>query len=91
VIKAEATSSEPLSKEHPILEYETLKVIRNWTFGCFKCEPNAEYEHTLVFLYRLEGDESSYNNSWLTMDLPDQVTITANPPQTNALHSREKN
>jgi len=83
VVDAEANTADALLKEHPLLQKETVKVIRKWTFSCANCPPNANYEHALTFVYRLEGQETPQNISHFTMDSPDRVTVTANPPQVN--------
>jgi hypothetical protein len=79
-------SAEPLTRDqdpeangHPLLRDETLKLVKNWTFGCAYCSPNAPYEKKLRFVYRLEGEAISYDDTSVTMDLPDQITITASP------------
>jgi TonB family protein len=83
VVDAEASTADTLLNEHPLLQKETVKLVRKWTFGCANCPPKAEYEHTVIFVYRLEGQETQYNNSRFTMDLPDHVTVAAIPPQVN--------
>lgn len=81
VLDAQAATEDSLLKAHPILQSQALQLVRNWTFECIGCLNNAGYNHTLVFIYRLEGKQEPYNNSRVTMDLPDTVTIIANPPQ----------
>jgi hypothetical protein len=81
VMSAEASTADGLLKEHPLLQTETLKLIREWTFSCVNCVPGAEYEHVLTFAYKLEGPQAKFNNSHFTMDLPDRVTIATNPPE----------
>lgn len=81
VLDAQATTEDPSLKAHPVLQSQALQLVRNWTFECIGCPNNAGYDHTLVFIYRLEGKEAPYNESRVTMDLPDTVTIITNPPQ----------
>ena len=81
VTSAEANASEQVLRDHPLLQSETLKVVRKWTFNCINCEMKTEYEHTLVFVYKLEGKETSSDASTITIDMPDSVTITANPQE----------
>lgn len=81
VLDAEASTADAPLKEHPLLQTETMKLVRTWTFSSSNCAPEAEYEHVLTFVYRLEGQQSQFNNSHFAIDLPDRVTITTNPPQ----------
>lgn len=81
VLDAEPSTADALLKEHPLLQTETVKLVRTWTFSCSHCAPESEYEHVLTFVYRLEGREAQSNNSHFTIDLPDRITITANPPE----------
>jgi TonB family protein len=83
VVDAEASTADTLLKAHPLLQKETVNLVRRWTFGCANCPPKAEYEHYLIFVYRLEGQETQSNNSRFTMDSPDHVTVATNPPQVN--------
>jgi TonB family protein len=83
VVDAEASTADALLKEHPLLQKETVKLIRKWKFSCANCPPNADYEHVLTFVYRLEGQEDQHSISRFTMDSPDHVTVTANPLQVN--------
>jgi TonB family protein len=81
VVDAEASTADTLLKEHPLLQKETVKLVRKWTFDCANCPPKSEYEHALIFIYRLEGREAQSNDSRFTMDTPDHVTVTTNPPE----------
>jgi TonB-like protein len=83
VVDAEASTADALLKEHPLLQNETVKHVRNWTFSCVDCAPKDHYEHTLTFIYRLVGEETQNEKSHFRLDPPDRVTITANPPQAN--------
>jgi TonB family protein len=81
VIDAEAGTADTSLKAHPLLQKETVKLVRKWTFACANCPPNADYEHALTFVYRLEGREASSNDSQFKMDSPDHMTITTHPPK----------
>ena len=83
VVDAEASTADALLKEHPLLQNETVKQVRKWAFGCLNCASKDYYDHTLTFVYRLEGEETQKSKSHFTIDPPDRVTITANPPQAN--------
>jgi hypothetical protein len=63
----------------PILRSDAEKLVRKWTFGCVGCPPNSPFEHTIKFKYWLDNEDILPDN-WITMDLPDEVRITANPP-----------
>jgi TonB family protein len=78
---AEALTQEqdPEANAHSLLREETLKAVREWTFGCVYCSTNATYEKTIKFVYRLEGEAISYDDTKVVMDLPDQITITVSP------------
>ena len=78
---AEALTQEqnPEANAQNLLRDETLKAVRKWTFGCVNCSTNATYEKTIKFVYRLEGEGISYDDTKVVMDLPDQITITVSP------------
>lgn len=61
-----------------LVQPETERVLRQWTFQCFDCA-SATFEHTIKFIYRLEGEEIRSDDSKVTLDLPDIVTISASP------------
>jgi len=73
VLTAESSSG------YPLLRDETEKLVKKWTFGCANCSPRVPYEKTIKFIYRLEGEGISYDDSRVVMDLPDVVTVTASP------------
>lgn len=81
VQSAESLTQEqnPEAKAHTLLRDETLKTVRKWTFGCAYCSQNAAYEKTIKFVYRLQGEGISYDDTTVVMDLPDQITITVSP------------
>ncbi len=89
VIAAEATAEDPQLQAHSLLQAVTEKLVRKWTFGCFNCPPASEYVHIVKFLWKLEGEERPSNNATVVMDLPNQVTVTANPPQCDHCSSRQ--
>ena len=65
------------SDAHPLLKDNTEHLVKKWTFGCAYCAPGVPYERTMRFSYRLEGEDVSYDDTRVVMELPDQVTITA--------------
>jgi len=78
-----------LLRAHPILQSETEKIVREWTFECSGCA-SPEFEHTVRFTYRLEGEDSQYDTSKVTMDLPTEVIITTAPPVCDHCPAKEK-
>jgi len=83
VLDAQANATDTLLKEHPLLQRETARAVRRWTFECANCPPEAEYAHVVTFVYRLEGPEAQHSTSHFTLDSPEHVTVTTNPPQVN--------
>jgi TonB-like protein len=81
VIAVESSPQDSQTIGFPFLRDETEKLVKKWTFGCANCSPGVPYEKTIKFIYRLEGEGVSYDNTRVVMELPDQVTITANRPQ----------
>jgi hypothetical protein len=82
------TKTKPLTREedpqatgHPLLIEEAEKLVKKWTFGCANCEPGKPYEHTIKFTWLLKGDGILYDDTVVSMDLPNEVTITASPVQ----------
>ena len=75
------SSEDPRAHAGPFLKSETEKLVRLWTFGCANCSPGEPYEAKTAFVYRLEGEPILYDDSKVSMDLPDEVVITASPIQ----------
>jgi TonB family protein len=84
VIAAEPSSTDALLREHSILQAKTAELTRRWKFSCSNCSKDDEYQYTVTFIYKLEGKESRYADTQISVDLPDQVTIRANPPTMEA-------
>jgi TonB family protein len=84
VIAAEPSSTDALLREHSILQAKTAELTRRWKFWCSHCSKVDEYQYTVTFIYKLEGKESRYADTQIAVDLPDQVTIRANPPMMEA-------
>ena len=73
VVKTSATGQ-------PLLANLAMKNLRSWMFEKPRHLP---WEQTIVYDYRLEGTAScEVSPSLVTFDLPDRVTIVANPVQT---------
>ena len=82
VLDAQASTDDKLLRDHPLLQSETVKLVRKWTFGCVNCAPNADYNDELIFVFRLEGPETGPNSKTLfKADSPNRFTVTTNPPQ----------
>ena len=81
---------DPRSSAHPLLQAETEKLVKKWTFGCANCQPETPYETTITFTYRLEGEGILYDDTRVSMDLPDEVIITASPVQCDHCPPKKK-
>jgi TonB family protein len=84
VIAAEPRSTDALLRQHSILQAKTVELTRRWKFSCSNCSKDGEYQYTVTFIYKLEGEESKYADTQIAVDLPDQVTIKVNPPMMEA-------
>ena len=80
VDEAIVEAKDPLLIAHPILQSETEQLVRKWKFECLSCTPGVAFEHVIKFNYRLEGKDSQFDNTTVTLELPDEVTIVARPP-----------
>ena len=79
VLGAESSPQDSNMVGFPLLRDETEKLLKTWTFGCVFCS-SGPYSHTVRFHYVLEGDEVTYDDTRVEMQLPDEVTITVSPP-----------
>jgi len=79
VLSTESSPGDRDTTGFPILRSDAEKLVRKWTFGCVGCPPNSPFEHTIKFKYWLDSEDILPDN-WITMDLPDEVTITASHP-----------
>jgi Gram-negative bacterial TonB protein C-terminal len=73
------STDEPLLRDHPLLQSEIQRVVRQWTFECIGCA-SAEFEHSVRFTYLLDGEDSDQRNQTVAMDLPNEITISDTPP-----------
>lgn len=80
VLAANASSDDSVLKKVPLLQTVTAELVKKWTFGCFDCAVGENYEHTIRFVYKLEGNPKEYDDTRVVFDLPTDVTITAAPP-----------
>ncbi|MGA9472689.1 MAG: energy transducer TonB [Terriglobales bacterium] len=80
VSTAEPETSEQNLVEHPLLQEEASNIARKCTFQCLDCTRNGDYSYTLIFVYRLEGQKSKFDESKISFDFPSTITITAHPP-----------
>src|SRR6476620_10236094 len=80
VLVAEASTTDFLLSQHPVLQSITAELVKKWTFGCIDCSADATYEHVLKFIYKLEGQPKQFDDTSVVMDLPNEVTVTASPP-----------
>jgi hypothetical protein len=80
VLSAEASSNDSLLNQHPQLQSTSAELVKKWTFGCFNCSVDGNYEHVLKFVYRLEGEPKQNDDTRVVMDLPNEVFVTTTPP-----------
>ena len=90
VVTIDAIPEQEQTVGYPLLKRDAENVVRNWTFGCVNCPPNAPYEHSMKFIYRLDGEDSLQDQTRVVMELPDQVTISAKPPQCDHCPPKKK-
>jgi len=81
---------DPQANAHPLLRDETEKLVKNWTFGCANCSSDKSYEKTIKFTYRLEGEGIPYDDTRVSMDLPDEVIVTASPVECDHCPPKKK-
>jgi len=89
VTAAKVDSEDSLLAAHPLLQYATERLVRNWTFECASCAPGSGFEQVIKFNYRLQGEDSDYDKTEVSLDLPGEVDIVARPPRVNT--SSDKN
>jgi TonB family protein len=58
-----------------MLKEDAESIVKTWTFGCAGCPPNAPFEHTIRFIYKVENHIAAPNLS-VAMNLPDEVTLS---------------
>lgn len=90
VLAIDAIPEEEQTVGYPLLKRETEKVVKNWTFGCANCPPNVPYEQSMKFIYRLDGERSSQDETRVVMELPDQVIISARPAECDHCPPKKK-
>jgi TonB-like protein len=90
VIATESSPGDAQTVGYLFLRDETEKLVKKWTFGCANCSSDTPYEKTIKFTYRLEGEGILYDNTRVSMDLPDEVTITASPVQCDHCPPKKK-
>jgi hypothetical protein len=78
VVDAVSLGDEVNPKPNGLLLLASIAAVKTWTFGCFNCAAGAEYEHSLTFVYKLEGAPGS-GPTTIVMDLPNEVTVTSAP------------
>jgi len=78
VLEAESAPGDKDTSGFQLLRDDAEKLVKKWTFGCVGCSPNAPFEHTIKFNYVLDTEDILPDN-WVTMELPDEVTMHATP------------
>lgn len=79
VLEAESIPGDKDTSGFQMLRDDAEKLVKKWTFGCVGCSPNAPFEHTIRFNYVMDTEDILPDN-WITIDLPDEVTMHATPP-----------
>ncbi len=77
--ESQTRDQDPQANAHPLLKDDTEKLVKKWTYGCAYCSSAVPYEKRIKFIYRLEDEGISYDDTRVVMDLPHEVTITASP------------
>ena len=80
VLDVDASSDDFQLNQHPLLQSTSAELIKKWTFGCFNCKEGDTYEHVIKFVYRLGTERKEFDDTSVVMDLPNEVTVTANRP-----------
>jgi hypothetical protein len=88
--KSLTRDEDPQANAHPLLTEETEKLVKKWTFGCTNCSPGAPYERKIKFIYKLEGEPIFYDDTRVSMDLPDEVIVTVSPIQCDHCPPKKK-
>jgi outer membrane biosynthesis protein TonB len=69
------TESSVGAKNIGVLRDDAERIVKTWTFGCAGCPPDAPFEHTIKFIYKLEN-EMTAPSLRVVMNLPDEVTLS---------------
>jgi TonB family protein len=59
-----------------LLRDSALKNVQSWRF-----EPGDEEQIAVTYSFDLRGSPDTYPRSYVSYDLPNKVTVTANPPR----------
>jgi TonB family protein len=89
VLSTESAPGDSRTIGYPLLREETEKLVKKWTFGCVNAT-GTSYQWMIKFVYRLEGEGTSYDDTKVVMDLPDQVTITVSPRECDHCPPKKK-
>jgi hypothetical protein len=72
VLKTESSAG---GKNIGVLREDAERIVKTWTFGCAGCPPDAPFEHTIKFIYKLEN-EMTAPSLRVVMNLPDEVKLS---------------
>ena len=72
VLKTESSAG---GKNLGVLRDDAERIVKTWTFGCAGCPPDAPFEHTIKFIYKVDG-EMTAPSLRVVMNLPDEVTLS---------------
>ena len=75
VLKTESSLGDKHTVGFGLLRDDAERIVKTWTFGCAGCPPDAPFEHTIKFIYKLEN-EMTAPSLRVVMNLPDEVTLS---------------
>jgi hypothetical protein len=75
VRKTESSVGDKNTLGFDLLKEDAERIVKSWTFGCTGCPPNAPFEHTIKFVYKIET-EATAPSLRVVMNLPDDITIS---------------
>lgn len=91
----DATTDNPVQREHPLLQKYAIENMELWTFAK---PPSVPYTQVIVYDYELDpalppsgGPSSLPSITKTTFDLPNHVSITTNLPMIEVQKSRTRN
>ena len=77
-------------KVQDVFKRDTELALRKWTFACFDCAPDTDFELEMSFDYHLLDEEREYSATEMILDLPDRVSVTAYSPVCDHCERKKK-
>jgi outer membrane biosynthesis protein TonB len=75
VLKTESSVGDKNTTGFDVLKDDAERIVKAWTFGCAGCPPDAPFEHSIKFIYKVEN-EMTAPSLRVVMNLPDEVTLS---------------